>query len=359
MFKNVIYMHSIAVKDNHPNKIDATIGVLLDDDKKLIYSSIFDKTFKSFDGELYNYAPVSGGEEYQNSIRTYFNIPKEYSIVASPGATGALSMLMIAKKQEKNLMLVPSLAWTNYNSMANTFGYDVANYPNRPLVIDPKSFEGYDNVFVIINTPASNPVGSTYTKEELDILISELEKYNNVKIVFDLAYFDFSDNQSFLFDYGKNKKTYYMVSLSKTLSIYGLRLGALVAPGEENYVMFARTIWSSTNNHAIMTFNEIMKDLNALKQESLDKKAVLDKRAHLFIKLLKEKNIPYYDFQEGFFVTLKTNNPDEMISYLLDKHIYTTRTGDAVRIAICALDEKEIEILANAIEAYQITCKSK
>ena len=43
MYKNVIYMHSIAVKDNHPNKIDATIGVLLDDDKKLIYSSIFDK----------------------------------------------------------------------------------------------------------------------------------------------------------------------------------------------------------------------------------------------------------------------------------------------------------------------------
>ena len=33
MYKNVIYMHSIAVKDNHPNKIDATIGVLLDDDK--------------------------------------------------------------------------------------------------------------------------------------------------------------------------------------------------------------------------------------------------------------------------------------------------------------------------------------
>ena len=84
-----------------------------------------------------------------------------------------------------------------------------------------------------------------------------------------------------------------------------------------------------------------------------------DQRAHLFIKLLKEKNIPYYDFQEGFFVTLKVNNPDEMISYLLEKHIYTTRTGDAVRIAICALDKNEIEILANAIEEYQIACKSK
>ena len=42
MFKNVIYMHSIAKKDTNPNKIDATIGVLLDDNKKLIYSSIFD-----------------------------------------------------------------------------------------------------------------------------------------------------------------------------------------------------------------------------------------------------------------------------------------------------------------------------
>ena len=359
MFKNVIYMHSIAKKDNHPSKIDATIGVLLDDDKNLIYSSIFDNVFKSLDGELYNYAPVSGGDEYKDSIRKYFNVPNHYSIVATPGATGALSMLMIAKKQNKNLMLVPSLAWTNYNSMAKTFNYDVLTYPNRPLNIDSNLFNGYDNVFVIINTPASNPVGSTYTKEELDEFIGSLEKFDNVKIVFDLAYFDFSDNQEFLFEYGLNKKTYYMVSLSKTLSIYGLRLGALVAPGEEDYVMFARTIWSSSNNHAIMTFNQVMKDLKALKEEVQSKKKVLDERAHLFIKLLDEKNIPYYEFQEGFFVTLKTNDPDKMISYLLEHHIYTTRTGDAVRIAICALDKNEIKILADRIEEYQIACKSK
>ena len=104
MFKNVIYMHSIAVKDTNPNKIDATIGVLLDDNKNLVYSNIFDSAFKGFDGELYNYAPVSGGEEYKNSIRTYFEIPEQYSIVASPGATGALSMLMIAKRKTKNLL---------------------------------------------------------------------------------------------------------------------------------------------------------------------------------------------------------------------------------------------------------------
>jgi aspartate/tyrosine/aromatic aminotransferase len=48
-----------------------------------------------------------------------------------------------------------------------------------------------------------------------------------------------------------------------------------------------------------------------------------------------------------------------MISYLLEKHIYTTRTGDGVRIAICALTENEIKILANSLEEYQITCKSK
>ena len=184
MFKNVIYMHSLAKKDTCPNKIDATIGVLLDDNKKLVYSTIFDNAFKSFDGELYNYAPVSGGEEYQNSIRTYFEIPEEYSVVASPGATGALSMLMIAKKQNKNLMLVPSLAWTNYNSMAKTFNYDVINYANRPLSVDTSVFKDYDNIFVIINTPASNPVGSTYTKEELDEFIGSLEDFDNVKFVF-------------------------------------------------------------------------------------------------------------------------------------------------------------------------------
>lgn len=358
MFKNVIYMHSLAVKDNHPNKIDATIGVLLDDNKELIFSEIFDNAFKSLPNELYNYAPVSGGEEFKNSIKKYFNIPQQYSVVASPGATGALSMLMVAKKKEKNLMLIPRLAWTNYQSMANTFDYEVKTYENRPLEVDYELFEGYDNAFVVINTPASNPVGSSYTKEELDSFIGQLENIDNVKIVFDLAYYDFAENQEFLYDYAKNNKTYYMVSLSKTLSIYGLRLGALVAPENEDFVMIARTIWSSSNNHAIMTFNKIMKDLDNLKKEVIAKKAVLDKRAELFIKLLNDKHIPYYEFQEGFFVTLKSNDPDKLIKYLLEQHIYTTRTGDAVRIAICALDENEIKILADKLEEYQIACKS-
>ena len=77
------------------------------------------------------------------------------------------------KKKNNNLMLVPSLAWTNYQSMAKTFDYTVKNYSNRPLNVDTNCFDEFDNVFVIINTPASNPVGSTYTKQELDYFIKD------------------------------------------------------------------------------------------------------------------------------------------------------------------------------------------
>ena len=38
MYKDVPLMHSIALKDLSENKIDATIGVFLDDNKNLVYS---------------------------------------------------------------------------------------------------------------------------------------------------------------------------------------------------------------------------------------------------------------------------------------------------------------------------------
>lgn len=353
MYKDATNMHKLALQDKHPDVVDATIGVLLDDNKHLIYSKVFDEEMNKLSFNKYNYAPVSGGSDYLNAIRKYFKIPLEYTVVATPGATGAISMFMMKSKKIKNIILIPINCWANYESIANQQGYEIRYYDEDH---DFGSFNDYDNVLVVINTPASNPIGKTYTKEELDKYVSYLESFDNVTIMFDLAYYDFSDNQDFIFNYGRNNKTYYAVSLSKSLGVYGLRLGALVAPINNQYELAARTVWSSCNHQGILAFVNCISRMDEIIAENLAKKKLVDDRANYFIDLLKERNIPYYDFQEGFFVTIKTKESDKVIQYLIDNHYYTIKTTDGIRVAICSLNKNEMLKIANKIQEYQIAC---
>lgn len=353
MYKDATNMHKMALQDKHHDVVDGTIGVLLDDDKNLIYSKVFDEEMNKLQSNKYNYAPVSGGNAYCEAIRNYFNIPTEYTIVATPGATGAISMFMMKAKKEKNVLLIPINCWANYESIAAQQGYEIRFYDEDH---DFGSFDNYDNVIVVINTPASNPIGKTYTKEELDKYIDYLKKFDNVKVFFDLAYYDFSDNQDFIFQYGKNNKTYFAVSLSKSLGVYGLRLGALVAPINNGYELAARTVWSSCNHQGILAFVNCIPRKDEIILENKAKKDLVDDRAQYFINLLKERNIEFYDFQEGFFVTIKTKDSDKIIQYLIDNHYYTIKTTDGIRVAVCSLTKDEMFKIANKIYEYQIAC---
>lgn len=359
MFKDVPLMHSIALKDLSENKIDATIGVFLDDNKNLVYSDIFDNALSKVNKNMYNYAAVDGGTAYKNAMFSCFNVPSEYSMVSTPGGTGALTILMAHKKAKTNALVIPRLAWSNYNKMAELNGYDIVYSDFITLDFDYDVFNKYDNVMFLVNTPASNPVGISYSKELLTDVLTKVKQYPNAVVVFDLAYYNFEDNQEFIFEFGKQFECYYMLSLSKTLGVYGFRLGALVSSVKENLAPIARGIWSSISNVGILAFVEAAKDIEALQKEINEKKDILQDRTKFFINLLNENSIPYYPFQNGFFVTLDFKEPDELIKYLMEKHIYTVKCNGGIRIAVCSINKREMtEIVKNIKEFIQITCKS-
>ena len=191
MYKDVTLMHSLALQDKSQDTIDATIGVLLDDNKNLVFSKYFDNALKQVSNKVYNYAPVDGGALFKQTIADYFKVPSSYTIVASPGATGALTLLMKHKKRSTNALVIPELSWVNYLQMAKLNDYDIVFYDNFSLTFDYEIFNKYENVVVVINTPASNPIGTTYTKEELDKFTNNFMKYDNATCIFDLAYYNF------------------------------------------------------------------------------------------------------------------------------------------------------------------------
>ncbi len=360
MFKDVPYMHNLAKQDLSNKVIDGTIGVLLDDNKQLVFSKTFDEALTKVNKNVYDYAPVDGGASYKDSFVKYFKIPSEYTISATPGATGALTMLLINLKSKTNALVIPKLSWVNYLKMAELNGYDVYYADNDTLEYDYSINEKYDNIVFIINTPASNPIGTTYTKELLDEVTTKANNTKNVHIAFDLAYYHFEDNQEFLFDYGKHARCYYALSLSKTLGVYGFRLGALVSSISEKLAPIARGTWSSIGNIGVTSFVECCKNIEKMDEEVQYNKRFLQKRTKFFVKLLDEYDIHYYSFQNGFFVTIKTNDPDSMVKYLMEQHIYTVTCNEGVRIAVSGLRLDELEIIAEKIKEYiQITCISK
>ena len=360
MYKDVPLMHSIALKDLSENKIDATIGVFLDDDHNLVYSELFDNALSKISKDIYNYAPVSGGESFKNAMFSCFNVPSDFSLVSTPGATGALTLLMIHKKAKTNALVIPNIAWSNYNKMAELNDYDVFFSNYLTLDFDYSIFEKYENVIFLVNTPASNPIGISYSKEHLTKVLGKVKQYKNSTIVFDLAYYNFEDNQEFLFEFGHQYECYYMLSLSKTLGIYGFRVGALVSSVNENLAPIARGVWSSISNVGILAFIEASKNIQVLKQEIEEKKNVLQKRTKYFVDLLNDAKIPYYPFQNGFFVTLDIEDPDSLIKYLMENHIYTVKCNGGIRIAVCSINEEEMMKLVKYIKEFiQIACINK
>ena len=356
MYKDVTLMHSLAMQDKSPDTIDGTIGVLLDDDKNLVFSKYFDEALKEVSNKVYNYAPVDGGTLFKKTIADYFKVPSNYTIVASPGATGALTLLMKHKKRTTNALVIPELSWVNYLQMAKLNNYDIIFYDNFTLEFNRDIFSQYENVVVVINTPASNPIGTTYTKEELDKFTSSFMKYENATCVFDLAYYSFDSNQEFIFDYGKQFPCYFAVTFSKTLGVYGFRLGALISSLEEKLAPIARGVWSSISNIGIEALVECLKN-KEVEDEIENNKILLQNRTNYFINLLNEYKVPYYSFQNGFFVTLKFEDPNPVVEYLMKDHIYTINCNHGVRIAVSGLNEKELYKIANKVKEFiQIAC---
>ena len=68
MYKDATLMHSLALQDKSQDTIDATIGVLLDDNKNLVFSKYFDNALKQVSSKVYNYAPVDGGALFKQTI---------------------------------------------------------------------------------------------------------------------------------------------------------------------------------------------------------------------------------------------------------------------------------------------------
>ena len=112
--------------------IDSTIGVLLDDEGKIVVLDSVMKAIRMLGPEDYApYAPITGLPEYLEAVKNIVfidGVPEGCHIRAcyTPGGTGAIRHAISAYTKPGDKILTSDWHWSPYNIVAQEIGREVA-----------------------------------------------------------------------------------------------------------------------------------------------------------------------------------------------------------------------------------------
>ena len=377
----VFKIAKMAKNDTHPSTINATIGSLYDENNQLVAFHSFYHEFNDLsDATKAKYAEsFSGNVAFNEAVVKHVTEGKldlNVKCLATSGGTGGIAMTFKNILEANQTILLPSIAWSSYALMAKEFSLKVENYDIfdiDDLISKAQNLaKTQDKLLMVINSPCHNPTGISYDLATWNKLVESLNGLNiPVVILNDIAYIDYSSDLEHSRDYLKafnnaNENILIAIafSLSKTMTSYGLRTGALLLANknasllEDTYNAFeksCRVLWSNVNNAAMVAF---AKTMNENHEDFLKEKALyvdlLAQRAKLFLLEAKACDLATYPYQEGFFITLKMDDNamrDIIHERLIENHIYTVKVEKGIRLSICSISLPKLKGLASRIKS--------
>lgn len=378
-------------KKKNPSVVNATIGMLYGEDGKLFTYKCVDKALGMLSSEeKYAYASTPGSKEFHDAVKrwvfaSYYEDFKDISaVMATPGGTGALSNTFANYLNEGDKALLPSYMWGNYKQVLyenhqEAMTYDLFNKDGGLNLVDIKNKmeelkKSQGRILLLINDPCQNPTGYCMTDSEWEQLIDMVNEVSNdgtpVILLHDMAYIDYAKsgilgtrrNINLYKKLNKNAMAIMAFSCSKTLALYGVRIGAQVAVSNDknNIIDFdkaakfsSRSKWSNSTNLGanllakIVSNDELRNDFERELKEAQD---MLIERANIFLKASSEVSLKTLPFSCGFFVTIPCEKPEEAYDYLVKKNIHIIPMGKVLRVAICSVSKEECMALPKAIK---------
>lgn len=377
------------------NVINATIGSLYTEEGTLAVYDVVDEVYRKLPNEeLYSYSTnVIGEDDYLEEVKksilndNYKDCLEQtlhITSVATAGGTGALSNTIKNYLNPGEQVLVPNWMWGTYENIVFEHGGSTLRYK---LFDDDGNFALHEfvdtvnelakkqkNLIIIINEPSHNPTGYRMTYEEWEVVDDTLKSVTdkcNVILIRDAAYFEYDDRgdeenrkiRKLLLDLPENMLVVYAFSLSKSFSIYGMRVGAQVAISSDknaiedfkNAMLFSsRVTWSNVSKGGMKVFAKIMKDENLkarFEKEKDEYTKLLYERSHIFLKEAEEIGLGVLPYKSGFFVTVPIgDNVVEVMDDLAKQNIYVLKFNNGLRIGICSVTKAKIKGLATKIK---------
>ena len=259
--------------------VNATVGALLDDNGDLVVMSSVAEAIRTLTPADYaEYAPITGTPAFKEAVvKALFGNYEpsgHINLCVTPGGTGSITSVIQNYSSYGDSVLTHDWCWANYKNIAVSQGRKLKTFRffNEDGGFDAVDLEKQlnelaavqDQVVLMINTPAHNPTGYSLSLEDWDAMIAVINKAACKVVLFlDIAYIDYAGEEDEvrafvpkLAGLGDHVLTIFGYSASKTLTAYGMRLGAIVcmAKNEEDAEEFrraaeyaARSTWSNCN----------------------------------------------------------------------------------------------------------------
>ena len=369
--------------------VNATVGSIHDEDEKLaVLPSVLETLRNLPDSEFAAYAPILGTPDYlESAIQAAF---KEYrpegyiKAAATPGGSGALRQTIWNYSEIGDTILTSDWYWGPYKTLAeeNLRKLSVFSLFDNEKRFNLNSFEmkvkelltRQNSLVILLNSPAQNPTGYALSDEEWEqvIMIIKREALNESKkitLICDIAYIDYagkaSDTRRFMRLFSglpSNVLVVVAFSISKSLTMYGLRTGAAVCVSSDKGVVeeFSgvfeasnRGTWSNGTRCGMKLLSVIMNDKELLRKVDEEREQVrllLEKRAEVFTNEAKSVKLDICPYNAGFFVTIPAAQPEESCKLLKKDNIFAVPISRGIRFAICSVPLYKMEGIAEKVK---------
>ncbi|HEY3399024.1 MAG TPA: pyridoxal phosphate-dependent aminotransferase [Geothrix sp.] len=368
--------------------LNATVGALLDEAGQLVVLDTVMDLWRSLGAmEVAPYAPIAGDPAFLKALvqRHWPLLGTAGAACATPGGSGALSLSLRNFLEPGQTLLTTAPFWGPYATMAaeNGMGLATAPWPGVGQALDGAVWDralralmkAQGRVMLWLNDPCHNPTGrslSAADRAALTGLLRDLSALGPVTLLLDLAYLDYTREPeavaAALKDYaalGAEGRVLVgaSMSLSKSMTLYGARGGALAFPWcgdpalQAALTQACRGTWSNCARAPQALLLRLAKDGKAqgrLAAEHRHWSEVLASRALALDAALEAEGMDALHWQGGFFVTVPSASPAAACEGLKTEGVFTVPLPEGLRVGLCGLRAQEAPRFAQALRKVAV-----
>ncbi|GLH73655.1 aspartate aminotransferase [Geothrix limicola] len=368
--------------------LNATVGALLDDSGQLvILESVMDLWRELTAMEVAPYAPIAGDPTFLKALvkRHWPMLDTAGAACATPGGSGALALSLRNFLEPGQALLTTAPFWGPYATLAAENGMQLITAP-WPEAGEPLDATAWDlalrqlmkaqgRVLLWLNDPCHNPTGRSLSAADRAVLMDllrDVASLGPVTLLLDFAYLDYTREPgavaAALGDYavlGAEGRVLVgaSLSLSKSMTLYGARSGALAFPWCEDPALQAaltqscRGTWSNCARAPQALLLRLAKDGKAQARLSAEHRHwsdVLAARAAALDAALESEGMAPLHWQGGFFVTVTTADPEAICGRLKAEGVFTVPLPEGLRVGICGMKAAEAPRFAKALKGVLV-----
>jgi aromatic-amino-acid transaminase len=370
--------------DSNPKKVNLGVGVYYGDDGKLPLLECVQKAEEKMMAAhaARGYLPIDGIAAYDAAVKNLvFGAESEavkserVATIQALGGTGGLKVGadFIKRLNPAAKVLISDPTWENHRGIFTNAGFEVATYPYYDAEKRGINFEGMLSALnaaaagtvVLLHACCHNPTGYDLTAQQWDQVVAAVKSRKLIAFL-DMAYQGFGQGiaedgmavQKFV-DSGED--FFVSTSFSKSLSLYGERVGALsvlcatkddAARVLSQLKIMIRTNYSSPPTHGGQVAATILNtpELRALWEKELaTMRSRIKQMRHAIVEKLQAKGVQrdfgFITQQVGMF-SYSGLTKDQMLRLRNEFGVYGIDSG---RICIAALNSKNIDYVAQSI----------